>query len=303
MAKMSGLNISESTVERTTEKVGEELGALLAAKKTIGPDTKWDWNHDAKGRTVACVSVDATGVRQQGKNGAKAEGRMVTLAMIYNPRGASETKERKPERIERQVRYLAGICDFNELGLQLRKQAAQVDWDSAEQQIALSDGGAGMEEFFRKNFPLAEHILDFWHAKEYLVELKTSLFGESSAEGKEWLDENCHLLKHAGGVAMLAVLLAIDVSSRSAAVQEKLRTTITYYTNHKHKMDYPRYVANGWQIGSGQVESGCNTVINFRLGGAGKRWCKAGTDSVAHLRALYCSEESQWEQFWQTQAC
>ena len=67
-----------------------------------------------------------------------------------------------------QVRYLAGFYGLDELGLQLRRQAAQVGWDEAEQQIALSDGGNGLEEFFRKNFPLAECILDFWHAAEHL---------------------------------------------------------------------------------------------------------------------------------------
>ena len=30
-------------------------------------------------------------------------------------------------------------------------------------------------------------------------------------------------------------------------------------------MDYPRYVANGWQIGSGPVESACKTVVANRL--------------------------------------
>ncbi len=30
-------------------------------------------------------------------------------------------------------------------------------------------------------------------------------------------------------------------------------------------MDYPRYQAKGWQIGSGPVESACKTVIGMRM--------------------------------------
>jgi hypothetical protein len=30
-------------------------------------------------------------------------------------------------------------------------------------------------------------------------------------------------------------------------------------------MDYPRYVAAGWHIGSGPVESACKTVVNNRV--------------------------------------
>jgi hypothetical protein len=129
------------------------------------------------------VSLDATGVRQQGENGAKVEGRMAYVGMIYNPRGAVQTLQRRTASTPHQVRYLAGFYDLDQLGMQLRRQAAQVGWDDAQQQIALSDGGSGLEEFFRINFPLAVCILDFWHAKEYLVEFSQTLFGEKSAAG------------------------------------------------------------------------------------------------------------------------
>ncbi len=100
---------------------------------------------------------------------------MAYVGMIYNPR--SKHDGRPPER--HPVRYLAGFYQLDELGLQLRRQAAQVGWDEAEQQIALSDGGNGLEEFFRKNFPLAECILDFWHAAEHLTELGLALYPEN----------------------------------------------------------------------------------------------------------------------------
>ena len=74
------------------------------------------------------------------------------------------------------------------------------------------------------------------------------------------------------------------------------------YENHNHKMDYARYAANGWQIGSGQVESACNTVINARLAGSGRRWRILGSDGVCHLRALCKSDLSQWQQYWHPQS-
>jgi hypothetical protein len=302
LVKLGGLRVSESSVERVTEMVGQQLGECLAAKETWGDDEAWEWDHDAHGHTCAYVGVDATGVRQQGDHGAKADGRMAYVGLVYNPRGASETAQRKPERIARNVRYLSGFYDLDELGLQLRRQAAQVGIDQVDQQIALSDGGAGLEDFFRKNFPRAEHVLDFWHAKEYLVELSQSLFGEGNAEGRQWLNERCHQLKHDGGVGVLATLEALKVDQRSATVCDKLQTTLTYFRNHQHKMDYPRYLANGWQIGSGPVESACNTVVNNRLAGPGRRWGPPGSDAVCHLRALYRSEPSQWEKFWHAQA-
>jgi hypothetical protein len=63
-------------------------------------------------------------------------------------------------------------------------------------------------------------------------------------------------------------------------------------------MDYPRYIRNGWQIGSGPVESACKTVVGNRLKGGGMRWGEAGTNAVCHLRGLYLSEPACWDSFW-----
>jgi hypothetical protein len=73
---------------------------------------------------------------------------------------------------------------------------------------------------------------------------------------------------------------------------------VQYFHNHEHRMDYPRYVAQGWQIGSGPVESACKTVVGNRLKGGGMRWGQAGSNAVCHLRALYLSDPPCWDSFW-----
>jgi hypothetical protein len=295
LQKLCGLRLSESTVERVTEAAGERLGKLLDDKVTfdenLGP---WSWQRDARGKTCAYVSLDATGVRQQGTNGAKVEGRMAYVGMLYNPR--SKHDDRKPQR--HRVRYLAGFYGLDELGSQLRRQAARVGWDGAEQQIALSDGGNGLEEFFRQNFPLAECILDFWHAKEYLVELGKALWPDDESLRQKRVTDWCHRLKCEGGLRIIRVLEQLDLTTHGAAAREALGDCLRYFKNHQHRMDYPRYVANGWQIGSGPVESACKTVVANRLKGSGMRWGEDGSDAVCHLRALYLSEPSLWENFW-----
>jgi hypothetical protein len=51
--KMAGLNLSESTVERTTEAAGERLGTRLDEGEVFGPKVDWKWNKDAEGKTCA----------------------------------------------------------------------------------------------------------------------------------------------------------------------------------------------------------------------------------------------------------
>jgi hypothetical protein len=294
LEKLCGLRLSESTVERVTEAAGARLAKLLSDKVTFGAPQCWAWQRDARGRSCAYVGADATGVRQQGENGAKAEGRMAYVGLLYNPR--SKYDPRPPER--HQVRYLAGFYGLNELGSQLRRQAAQVGWDDAEQQIALSDGGNGLEEFFRKNFPRAECILDFWHAAEHLTELGLALYLDDESQRREQVGAWCHQLKHQGGAAMLSTLETIELSDCPPSARQAHAECVRYYRNHHHRMDYPRYLANGWQIGSGPVESACKTVVANRLKGSGMRWGEDGSDAVCHLRALYLSQPGQWENFW-----
>jgi len=296
LRKLCGLRLSESTVERVTEAAGERVAERLADKQTFGEKKLWRWQRDARGKTCAYVGLDATGVRQQADRGTKADGRMAYVGMLYNP--CSKHDPQSPER--HQVRYLAGFYELNELGLQLRRQAAQVGWDQAEQQIALSDGGNGLEEFFRKNFPQAECILDFWHAAEHLTELGLALYPDDESQRQERVGAWCHQLKHAGGTAILTTLETIELSGCPPSARQAHAECTRYFRNHHHRMDYPRYVANGWQIGSGPVESACKTVVANRLKGSGMRWGENGSDAVCHLRALYLSQPGQWEAFWKS---
>ena len=233
-------------MERTREDTGQRLAELLAEKVTFGGNEVWAWQRDALGRRCGYVSLDATGVPQQGEGGANADG-MAYVGTLYNPDSEHDEK-RWPKH---QVRYLAGFYGLPELGLQLRRQAGQIGWDEVEQQIALSDGGSGLENFLRVHFPPAVCIIDFYHASEHLTELGKALM-RTTSRCKRWTDEHCHRLKHEGGATVVANLETIDVSTRSGFFQEEHHKHLQFFRNHLHRMDYPTYLANGWQIGSGR---------------------------------------------------
>ena len=227
---------------------------------------------------------------------------MPYVAMVYNP--VPDLPEDSPyhpsPKAEMQARYLAGLYELDELGLQLRKQAGQVGMNRAEIWIGLTDGGAGLEKFVTTNFPRDVHlILDFWHASEYLRELAKLLHPDDEEARKQLHVQWSRQLKREGGAAMIARLEQWPLPPRKPGVREKLSETLNYFKNNAHRMDYPTYEANGWLIGSGAVESACKTVVGQRLKLAGMRWREDGTDAVCHLRALYQSESRQWQAFWQ----
>jgi hypothetical protein len=297
--KQMGLRLSESTVERTTEAAGARLGQLLHEGVVFGAPCLWDWNRDRAGQTCGYVSVDATGIMMQGPDGAKADGRMVYVGMVYNPQPRALDANAIAEPCE-DVRYLAGLCKLDDLGEQLRRQAGQVGMNEAEQWIALSDAGNGLEDFFDVFFPRAVKIVDFRHATEHLTPLAKLL--RPGTAGEQLLSAWCHQLKHEGGPKLLAELKKLDRGPMDAATQVEHDKALTYFRNHCGRMNYPEYLQHGWQIGTGSVESACKNVINARLNMGGMRWSEAGGDALAHLRALFCSAADQWDAFWSVAA-
>jgi hypothetical protein len=298
---MAGIHLSEATIQRTTEDAGQRIAHLLGQGRVFGPVQAWDWHADARGRTVAYFTVDATGTRQQGPGGAAAAGRMAYVTGVYNPCPADWLLPAGPAPPRLQARYLSGLYALNELGLLLRRQAAQVGMERAALWIALTDGGNGLEEFCQTNFNRTDLvvILDFYHAANYLKELAQALYPHDEDNRKQQAEQWCRLLKAEGGAATLAVLRQWDWPARkSAALREQWAKVEGYFQNNLHRMEYPEYEAEGWQIGSGVVESACKTVVGQRLKGAGMRWGEDGAHALCHVRALYRSEKGQWEAFW-----
>jgi hypothetical protein len=275
---------------------------LLKDRQTLGPDQPWSWHKDKEGKTVGYLTGDGTIVPQQGPKGAKAEGRQANVFGIYNPVPEDPAQWANPHgrRPEPQARYLASLDSQPTLGLPLRTQAAQVGLEEAERWLAITDGGSGLEDFFLTNFPRVEAvIIDFYHVAEALKELAKVWHGNDAEAGKEQGEAWCHDLKHRGGQEVYEQLRGLEGRGKSVAARGKQEEVLTYFGNQVHRMDYPRYLEKGWQIGSGQAESACKSVVGERLKRSGMRWGEEGTDQVCCLRALLKSEPSQWRAFWQ----
>jgi hypothetical protein len=298
--KMSGLSIAESTVERTTEAIGAELGQAVEAQVALDEARAWDRHKDAEGMTCAYVSIDLTGIARQGPGGAAAEGEMAAVGMVYNPVPDDRRRWADPEgrRPDRQARDVAGLEGQEAVAEPLHHTAGRVGIGGARRGIAVCDGGSGLEDLLRRHFGrLDAVILDFYHASEHLGDFAKA-WHPGDAEAAEaahaaW----SHRLKHEGGAAILAWLEGLDLAEHPRA-RLAWEEVVTYFRNRCHRMDYPGYRAKGWPIGSGPVEAACKTVIGRRMKGSGMRWGHAGADGVCHLRALLLSEPGQWDAFW-----
>ena len=191
---------------------------------------------------------------------------------------------------------------LEEIGRQLRAECEAVGLAQVDVAIGLTDGGNGLEDCLIKTvfaglvkeFVL---ILDFFHVSEHLGEfakLWCADDGSRKSQKRTW----CHTLKHQGGEALLTELMTLDLALHPPEVQEAHRLLTNYLRNNLHRLDYPTYLANGWQIGSGEIESACKGVIGHRLKGTGMCWREFGTTSLCQLRALHKSEHALWDSYW-----
>jgi hypothetical protein len=277
LKKLSGLRMSGSTIRRTTEAVGQDVADKRAKGETIGPETPWNWHPDAQGEQVAYLSLDATGVAQQGPHQEKQEGKMPWVAAVFNP---LFDREKKSHRLK-EARYVSGLMPLSEIGQQLRRECLAVGLNRADKVIALTDGGKGLPECLLETVAGQAkelvYILDFFHAAEHAVEFAKVVHPHDEAARATQADQWCHTLKHEGGQALLRELEAWEMRECSPGLAEAHRQFTGYLRNNQDRMDYPTYVQNGWQIGSGVIESACKSVVALRLKAPGMRWRPQGT--------------------------
>lgn len=308
LSKLSGLCVSTSTVQRTTEDVGRDVAERRAAGETFGPDRVWHWNRDAQGRTVGYVSLDATAVPQQGPHAERAEGRMPWVAEVFNPQPTHETVR---HRRVGDARYVSGLMSLPEITQQLRRECRAVGLGQVDVIVALSDGGNGLEHALRESVlglpgrrdpqaepPDIEFILDFYHVSEHLEEFAKVWRPTDEAARQAQMEAWCHTLQQQGGRTLWEELRTLDLTAASSLVRTAHENLLGYLHHNLHRMDYPRYVAHGWQIGSGMIESACKTVVCRRLKDGGMRWREPGTTALCQLRALYRSEPAVWTNYW-----
>ena len=62
------------------------------------------------------------------------------------------------------------------------------------------------------------------------------------------------------------------------------------------QLQYPQFVADGWPIGSGMVESANKLVVEDRLKGAGMHWADTNVNPLLALRNAICND--RWAECW-----
>jgi hypothetical protein len=191
-----------------------------------------------------------------------------------------------------QTRYSATLANSAAFGKRVRVLAHRSGADRCRDVAVVADGAAWIWQEVGKYFPRSVQVLDFYHVLAHLWAYAQARFGEgcpgtvSQAEC-DWMVVQKRRLLSDEAAAVLA-----DIASwhpRQEGKRKVREQLLGYLTEHAHRLRYKTFLAAGYHIGSGVAESGCKTVVQHRMKGAGMRWGRAGAEAMLHLCSAWKS--------------
>lgn len=278
LVEAARIQLSPSTVRTVTEGVGQQREQAM--QTAIATAWEQGWEADAGGPPLDRCSVAMDGVRILGTDGA---GREVKLGWVVPIRGERRGRSR----------YAAGLEPAVAFRQRLAVVAHRAGAETAAHLAVLGDGAAWIWHLADEHFPGAVQIVDWYHASERVWELGRVLYGEDTPETAAWVAQQLERLAVNQAAPLATEWATLPVRGAAALVRDE---QVPYFTNQAGRMAYDRYRAQGWDIGSGMIESGGKIVIGQRQKGSGMRWSDAGAQTVANVRLLLFNQE--WSGVW-----
>jgi hypothetical protein len=290
LEKYCHIQISHDTVNNTTVANGQ----ALREQQEMAVRLAWETGHLPICEVTTPprrLYVSADGINHLLPDG---QGKEIKVAAVF------ETQVRQNKKGEMEIRaiHIEYVVhrDAEELARATYLMARKRGVEQAEQIVILGDGANWIWNRIAAMFPRKKttEILDFYHASEYVWDAAKVVFGPETPKTQEWGETYCHLLKHEGPSCVLAALRKLTPVEKTQP--EQVTQAITYFENQRSRMDYPTYVEQGLQMGSGSAESAVNRVVGMRINQTGMRWEAERAEAVAHVRTAILS--NRWDVFW-----
>jgi len=300
------IRLSEDRIRRIVEAEGKRVQRLRNTNRLGVSFTSADCADGvlvtgADGVFVPVVSESQKAARR-GTEAEKraAEGRRSTRRPGRPKKGADgEYKEAKVATFYSQDKkhqhVITTLGDCNALGRLMRREATKVKLHEASFSYSVADGAQWITKQYHKQLPmLDEHILDWYHFKEHVVETSHAVYGETNPRATDWQKKMLKLAWEQGSLVMLHRLAPYERRHRGEN-REAFGALRAYVEPRASMTDYPQFVEQGYDCGSGPTESQCGTTT-ARVKGPGMRWDADNAEAMLALSAL--EHSSLWSTYW-----
>ncbi len=322
LRRILGLDLKKSRIEVVVGETGSDYGKFYEEKKTPAAETEG---------SIAVVGADGKGVPVIKKEAAKIVGRQgkgekrqkkkeaivgvsytvdpkrrtaesVADNLVYPDKAKDKAKDKgraSPKALN--VRRIASLERSKESVMREVADDYKARNPSGERPlVAVMDGALHLWTLLSSVLAGIKYVgvLDIIHVVEYLWDAGNCLYGERTENGKAWVHKQLIKILE-GKVGRVVGGLRQIMTKRtelSKAKRKVLNKVVGYFENHRQWMKYDEYLAAGYPIGSGVVESSCGHTVKGRMEGAGRRWSIKGAESVLLLRSVYTSGD--WDEYW-----
>jgi len=259
----------------------------------------------ADGVMVPLVTEQQKRKRRATESAKRVEQGRASTAKVGRPKTGSDGdyKEFKvlsfydPDKSHCHVVGTAG--DHEALGRLMRREGRRVRLWQAKSKYAVTDGAEWIARQYRRQLPmLDEHILDYYHLREHVIEAGHMLYGEGTKKARVWTEDMMGCVWEQGSLVMLHRLEPYLRRHRSGPEREALASLRDYVGKRVAMTDYPTFRELGYDCGSGPTESQCGTLTG-RLKGPGMRWDKDNAECMMALASVYHS--GLWQTYWSSE--
>jgi hypothetical protein len=320
--KLLGTGVSPSRLEVVNRESANSYDAFYEKKEAPAPESEGKTNVvEFDGKGVPMIKSEAAKIQSRLGKGEKRQKKKEAIVgvgytidpkvrtatevaenLVY-PEKAKKKKEEgtKPPEIRAQnPRRIASLERSKEdVMREIIKDAKTRDPEGKKPFVAVMDGALALWTLLTLLLVGVNWvgILDIIHVVEYLWKVGNALYGEGSVEGKKWVyDHLVAILQGRVGAVIGGMKQILNKRKLKASQKKPLRDAISYFENHRAWMRYDEYLAEGYPIGSGVVESTCGHTVKSRMEGPGRRWSIKGAESTLLLRSVYTSND--WDAYW-----
>jgi hypothetical protein len=277
LERIGGYSVPTTTLWEHSQQVGEQWAVQTEARYVGVERTRWE-TQQYQPQQRRSVSMDG------GMVNIKKEGwKELKVGVIGTLRPPWQVEEKDTVR-SRDLHYTAVLGNHEQFAGALWQLAVDQAVPYAGHVAVTADGAPWIWRLTEDLFPCSTQIIDWYHASQHLNSLAQARFPADSAQALNWFKT---LKRHLWSGECWQVIDQAQVAG--------LTSQVAYFQQHKHRMDYPAFSAQGFPVGSGTTES---TVKQFkqRFCGAGMRWSRNGVRRMIQLRSAVM--ENTFDQRW-----
>jgi hypothetical protein len=289
LKRVGQVDMSRSSVWRSTQRVGGQFQAIAAAERARAnalPPLGARPQPAAPAAPRLGVAMDGfiLNLRQEGWKESK-------IASVYEvaarPTQDAATGELVDLAHAVNLSYVAHLGGPERLGEMAWGEAARRGWEHAADTQVLGDGAVWIWHQAALHFGDSRQLVDWYHAKDHLSEAARLLKGDDTPANHRWLNQHETLLYQGHADAIASELHA--VAQRALPHAEALAAEATYFQRNQLRMNYLEMREEAWPIGSGMIESAAKQY-KARFCATGMRWSRSGAENLLPIRSAVLSQ-------------